>query len=130
MFFTRDQLVVSGMFDGEMMHFIVNHWPSRRSGQKKSEPLRMAAAQLTRSIVDSLLALDPPNAKVIVMGDMNDDPKDKAIRKGLNTVGVVKKIKPGTLFNPPWKAFTVKGLEALPIAIHGIFSTRLSLLPL
>jgi hypothetical protein len=31
---------------------------------------------------------------------MNDDPKDKAIRKGLNTVGVVKKIKPGTLFNP------------------------------
>ena len=99
MFFTRDQLVVSGMFDGEMMHFIVNHWPSRRSGQKKSEPLRMAAAQLTRSIVDSLLALDP-NAKVIVMGDMNDDPKDKAIRKGLNTVGVVKKIKPGTLFNP------------------------------
>ncbi len=60
------------MFDGEMMHFIVNHWPSRRSGQKKSEPLRMAAAQLTRSIVDSLLALDP-NAKVIVMGDMNDE---------------------------------------------------------
>ncbi len=27
--YTRDQLVVSGKLDGELIHLIVNHWPSR-----------------------------------------------------------------------------------------------------
>ena len=34
--FTRDQLVVSGMLDGEKIHLIVNHWPSRSGGEKRS----------------------------------------------------------------------------------------------
>ncbi len=103
-FFTRDQLVVSGMLDGEMMHFVVNHWPSRYGGQKRSEPLRIAAAELTRSIVDSLLAIDP-NAKVIVMGDLNDDPVDKSVKKVLNTTDNPKKLSRGKLFNPTEKLF-------------------------
>lgn len=103
-FLTRDQLVVSGLFDGEMMHFIVNHWPSRRGGQKRSEPMRLAAARLTRSIVDSLLAIDP-NAKVIVMGDLNDDPVDKSVKKVLNTTDSPEKIKEGLMFNPMEKLF-------------------------
>ncbi|HPE33397.1 MAG TPA: endonuclease/exonuclease/phosphatase family protein [Bacteroidales bacterium] len=98
-FFTRDQLVVSGMFDGEMMHFIVNHWPSRSGGQKRSEPLRIAAARLTRSIVDSLLNIDP-NAKVIVMGDLNDDPVDKSVKKIMNTTDNPDKLKSDMMFNP------------------------------
>lgn len=32
---TRDQLLVSGKLDGEMVHIIVIHWPSRRGGEKK-----------------------------------------------------------------------------------------------
>lgn len=103
-FLTRDQLVVSGLFDGEMMHFIVNHWPSRRGGQKRSEPMRIAAAELTKSIVDSLLAIDP-NAKVIVMGDLNDDPIDKSVKKVLNTVDTPDKIRPGKMFNPMERLF-------------------------
>ncbi|MBE0638485.1 MAG: endonuclease/exonuclease/phosphatase family protein [Bacteroidales bacterium] len=98
-FLTRDQLVVSGLFDGEMMHFIVNHWPSRRGGQKRSEPMRIAAAELTKSIVDSLLAIDP-NAKVIVMGDLNDDPIDKSVKKVLNSTDNPEKISDGMMFNP------------------------------
>lgn len=31
--YTRDQLLVSGMLDGELVHFIVNHWPSRSGGR-------------------------------------------------------------------------------------------------
>jgi hypothetical protein len=103
-FFTRDQLVVSGLLDGEMMHFVVNHWPSRYGGQKRSEPMRIAAAELTRSIVDSLLAIDP-NAKVIVMGDLNDDPVDKSVKKVLNTVDAPEKLTRGKLFNPTEKLF-------------------------
>ncbi len=56
--FTRDQLVVSGIFDGEPMHFIVNHWPSRSGGEMTTRPRRNAAADLTRHLVDSLLAID------------------------------------------------------------------------
>ena len=72
-FRSRDQLVVSGELLGEKIHFIVVHWPSRRGGEAKSRPKRIEAAKLTKSIVDSLKQIDK-NAKVIVMGDFNDDP--------------------------------------------------------
>lgn len=34
-FFTRDQLVVNGYLNGEMIHVIVAHWPSRSGGEKE-----------------------------------------------------------------------------------------------
>ena len=34
---TRDQLVVSGLLDGEKINVIVNHWPSRSGGAEASE---------------------------------------------------------------------------------------------
>jgi len=98
-FLTRDQLVVSGLFDGEELHIIVNHWPSRRGGEKRSMPLRMAAARLNRHIVDSLQAINP-DAKVIVMGDLNDNPTNKSITEGLNAKGSQTSLKPGELYNP------------------------------
>ena len=49
-FRTRDQLLVSGLYDGEEMHFIILHWPSRRGGEKRSAPKRAAAADVTRHI--------------------------------------------------------------------------------
>lgn len=110
-FYTRDQLVVSGYFDGEMMHFVVNHYPSRRGGQKRSEPLRIAAADLTRAIVDSLLNIDP-NAKVMVMGDFNDDPVDKAIRSHLNATGNDRRLREGQLYNP-FERFYRQGIGTL-----------------
>ncbi|WP_220429203.1 endonuclease/exonuclease/phosphatase family protein [Tenuifilum thalassicum] len=97
-FKTRDQLVVSGLLDGEPIHIIVDHWPSRRGGEKRSLPYRMAAAKLTRSLVDSILATDP-NAKIIVMGDLNDDPDSKSVIKGLGANPYRNKLKPGELFN-------------------------------
>ncbi len=39
-FFTRDQLLLTGKFLGERMHFIVAHWPSRVGGEARSRPLR------------------------------------------------------------------------------------------
>ena len=68
-FFTRDQLLVSGKLDGELIHIIVAHWPSRRGGEKRSSPRRAVAADLARSIVDSLQKNDP-NAKIFFMGDL------------------------------------------------------------
>ena len=49
--YTRDQLVVSGLFEGESIHFIVNHWPSRSGGEARSSYRRERAAQLNRRII-------------------------------------------------------------------------------
>ena len=101
-FITRDQLLVSGLFDGEPMHFIVMHWPSRYGGEKRSLPGRMAAAKLCRHITDSLLA-DDPNAKVIMMGDFNDYPTNKSITKHLRANGDKKHLEEGDYFNPMYE---------------------------
>jgi hypothetical protein len=98
-FRTRNHLVVSGMLMGEEMHFIVNHWPSRSGGERRSAPRRIAAAHVARATVDSLKSLNV-NAKVILMGDFNDDPKDASVAKYLNSAGDKTKLKEGQLFNP------------------------------
>lgn len=78
--YTRDQLLVSGKLDGEMIHVIVNHWPSRSGGEARSRPKRMAAAKLAKHLVDSLQVKDP-YAKIFIMGDLNDDPTNASIKE-------------------------------------------------
>lgn len=97
--YTRDQLLVSGLLDGEEMHFIINHWPSRLGGQKRSSPNREAAAALNKKIIDSLQSINI-RAKVITMGDFNDGPLDTSIKKILQTEGEAIKVRPLGLFNP------------------------------
>jgi hypothetical protein len=109
--FTRDQLVVSGIFDGEPMHFIVGHWPSRSGGEMTTRPRRNAAAALSRRLVDSLQAIDP-QAKIFVMGDLNDDPVDESLRKYLRASGNPDKLKEGELFNTMFPLFR-KGIGSL-----------------
>lgn len=99
-FFTRDMLLVSGQFMGERMHFIVAHWPSRRGGEKRSAPLREAAGKLAKSIIDSISLAEGENAKVIFMGDLNDDPINKSIKVHMKSKGEISQVVPGTLFNP------------------------------
>ena len=103
-FYTRDQLVVSGELLGEEFHFIVNHWPSRRGGEKRSRPLRNAAAGLSRHIVDSLLLLNP-DAKIIVMGDLNDNPNNQSVQEIMRARGDENKLQEGDFFNPMFKMY-------------------------
>ena len=98
-FRTRDQLLVTGELDGETIHFIVNHWPSRLGGEKNSRPFRKIAAELNKQIFDSLQHIDP-NAKVISMGDFNDDPTSPAIKDVLKTKEKKEDVQQGGLFNP------------------------------
>ncbi|NOU19073.1 MAG: endonuclease/exonuclease/phosphatase family protein [Bacteroidales bacterium] len=101
---SRDQLVVSGMFDNELIHIIVNHWPSRSGGEKRSQPFRQAAAELTKSIVDSIFKTDI-NSKIFIMGDLNDDPVNSSLTNSLTAKGNMDDVKKGELFNPMWKLF-------------------------
>lgn len=98
-FKSRDQLVVTGLLKGEEVHFQVNHWPSRSSGEKRSRPKRIAAADLSRSLADSLLAINP-NAKVMIMGDLNDDPVDISVAKHLKATDDKSKLSEGYFYNP------------------------------
>jgi hypothetical protein len=108
-FLTRDQLVVSGILDGDPMHFIVNHWPSRRGGEKRSAPLREAAARLCRSLSDSLQKAHP-GAKVLIMGDFNDNPTDASMHKVLGAKADTANLAPNGLFNPYYRSFKKLGI--------------------
>jgi endonuclease/exonuclease/phosphatase family metal-dependent hydrolase len=78
--YTRDILLVSGLLDGEQIHVIVNHWSSRREGEKESEPKRMASSDKVGYII-SILRLENPDAKIIVMGDFNDESSNNSIKR-------------------------------------------------
>ena len=97
--YTRDQLLVSGKLDGELIHFIVNHWPSRRGGEAKSRPKRMAAAKLNKYLIDSLQVLDP-YAKIFTIGDFNDDPINKSIKHVLKAERNKNDVKHKGIYNP------------------------------
>ncbi len=101
---TRDMLAVYGLLDGEPFYFIVDHWPSRYGGQKRSEPLRDSVAKHDRMVIDSILSVNP-KAKIVYMGDLNDDPIDESIKKYMNTSGKIKRMKPGQLYNPMEEKF-------------------------
>jgi hypothetical protein len=101
-FRTRDQLMVSGYLQNEKVHIIVNHWPSRTNGEIASRPKRNAAAALTRSIADSLFRVDP-KAKIIIMGDLNDDPFNESCATILGAKKEINDVKEGELYNTLWK---------------------------
>lgn len=101
-FRTRDQLCVSGILGGvDTLSVIVNHWPSRLGGQSQSEYLRVAAAELSRSIADSIKAIDPWRS-IIIMGDLNDDPRDKSCAEAIGARRNAYDVPPTGFYNPWW----------------------------
>ncbi len=96
---TRDILYVAGKFDGEPLHVMVGHWPSRRGGESASAWARGVAAGVCKSLADSIKTLDP-NAKIIVMGDLNDDPDNKSLTQVLQARRNADDLENGDLYNP------------------------------
>ena len=94
---TRGFLLASGKMAGENLHIIVNHWPSRAAVSFYRE---LGGTQV-RAIKDSILATDP-DAKVIIMGDLNDDPKDKSVSDALGAKHKIKDCGNHDLYNPWW----------------------------
>ncbi|MFO8144878.1 MAG: hypothetical protein R6T89_04025 [Candidatus Syntrophosphaera sp.] len=103
-FKTRDQILLTGELMGERMHLIVAHWPSRSGGEKRSRPLRNACADIAKSIIDSIVGAEP-DAKVFIMGDLNDDPDNKSVYEHLEAKPNPEKVKEGQLFNPFYEPY-------------------------
>ena len=76
---TRDILYVSARVDKrDTVHFFVCHLPSQRGGAAETEWKRQIAKKTLQLAVDSVFALQP-EAKIVVMGDMNSAPKDDLV---------------------------------------------------
>ncbi|NNV55605.1 endonuclease/exonuclease/phosphatase family protein [Limnovirga soli] len=110
-FFTRDVLWVKGKLNGETVHVFVNHWPSRLGGEERSAPARAAAAQVGKDFIDSLQKTDL-NAKIIVMGDLNDDPISPSLTRVMGAKGDMEKVSAGGFYNP-WVEMYKKGIGTL-----------------
>jgi len=109
--YTRDIIYVKGKLNGELLHIIVNHWPSRRSGEAESEKKRIAAAKRVHEIITELKQ-ETENPKIIIMGDFNDEPYNISIKKHLvsdeffNPMESLKDKGEGTsVYNKEWYLF-------------------------
>ncbi|TXB69516.1 endonuclease/exonuclease/phosphatase family protein [Phaeodactylibacter luteus] len=109
--YTRDVMLVSGTFDGDPIHIMVNHWPSRSGGEAASQPGRNKAAMVCKMAADSIMAQDP-EAKIIIMGDLNDDPVSPSVKEVIGAKFKRKKVGKGEFYNPMYDLYR-KGIGTL-----------------
>ena len=96
---TRNILVAEiTLKNKEKLYFIVNHWPSRREGEKESEFKRIFVAGEVRKVCDEIYAKNA-NANIIVMGDLNDEPNNMSVTATLGASGAISKTKNNMLYN-------------------------------
>ncbi|HEY9550837.1 MAG TPA: endonuclease/exonuclease/phosphatase family protein [Prevotella sp.] len=105
---TRGFLTVSGMLAGEHVAAIVCHWPSRASGSFYRE----IGGEQVKAIKDSLLREDP-GCKVMVMGDMNDDPVDRSMHEKLSAKAEISEVGPDDMYNPWYNVLVKQGTGTL-----------------
>ena len=96
-FKTRDILMVHGEIDGEDIAIYVAHLPSRIGG--KGSDLRPRGAEIIYNHVQQLKE-QYPYIKVVVMGDMNDNPTDESMVKWLHSKAEIDEMEPEDFYSP------------------------------
>jgi hypothetical protein len=84
--------------DGNIYHVFVNQWPSRSPNEQDSEAKRITAAVVLRKEVDNILNFEN-NARIIILGDFNDEPTNKSVLQILGATNKRKNINYRDLFN-------------------------------
>ncbi len=110
----------------DTLHVFFNHWPSRYGGQTESEPKRMQAARTLRKAIDEVCA-EHPGAKIVVMGDFNDQPQNQSLTEGLEAVVADDLKVDGELVNlsAEWKQGTIKYRQTWTVFDQIIVSDQL-----
>lgn len=93
---TRDILYVKGLLNKEEVHIFVNHWPSRRDGDRETSFKRIQAAETIIEFMKGI-ALETKSPNYIIMGDFNDGPNAESIKRLMQTE---------LLYNPMEKLLT------------------------
>lgn len=107
-YYTRGFLTVSGTMANEHVTVVVTHLPSRFSGSFYRE---IGGKQL-KALKDSLIK-DDPQVKVLIMGDMNDDPMDPSMAEKLGGRREINDVGPGDMYNPWWNVLAKEGRGTL-----------------
>ena len=105
---TRDILFVDGILAGDTVHILVNHWPSKSGGEAASAPGRRVAASVDKRIIDSLLHINP-NSKILILGDLNDNPTSEGVVKVLKAKADKSDVELTDIYNP-WINLYKKGM--------------------
>lgn len=100
---TRDVIVAGFWTSGHPFSVVLNHWPSRSFDAGWTEQYRLAAAEVTRHIVDSLRTRNR-DAAIIVMGDFNDPPDSRSVHEVLGSSFERQRVQamPGKLLYNCW----------------------------
>lgn len=77
--------------DESELILLANHWPSRMGGVYESEPFRIMSAEQCSVITQNILHEDP-EARMVIMGDFNDDPFNRSIREYLHAIRDRKRV--------------------------------------
>jgi hypothetical protein len=94
---TRGFLVVNGTMAGEPLTVVVCHLPSRGA----ESYYREEGGRQVRAVRDSLMAANP-QLKLLIMGDMNDDPQDPSMADCLGGRRSKEAVGQGDMYNPWW----------------------------
>lgn len=105
---TRGFLTVQGKLAGDDVTFIVCHWPSRAAVSYYRE----RAGQQVRMLKDSISKANP-GMKIVVMGDMNDDPFSPSMAKALGAKREMKDVGESDMYNPWWNVLAKEGRGTL-----------------
>jgi len=82
--YTRDILKVVGYLNNERIHFLVNHWPSRREGEELTNPKRLKASAKAAEIIE-MIKSEEEDPRIIIMGDFNDEPSSESLQNLVNS---------------------------------------------
>ena len=96
-FKTRDILMVRGTIDGEDVAIYVTHLPSRIGG--KGADLRPRGAEIIYNHAAALKE-EYPGIKIVVMGDMNDNPTDESRVVWLHSKAEISGMEPEDFYSP------------------------------
>ena len=96
-FKTRDILMVHGQINGEDIAVYVAHLPSRIGG--KGTDLRPRGAEIIYNHVQQLKQ-EYPDIKVVVMGDMNDNPTDESMVVWMHSKAEIDEMGPEDFYSP------------------------------
>lgn len=96
-FRTRDVLMVHGRIDGEEFAFYVCHLPSRVGG--KGGNLRSRGAEIAYGHAMGMMQKHP-GIKIVVMGDMNDNPTDESMAVCLHGKETVEEMAEEDFYDP------------------------------
>lgn len=105
---TRGFLTVQGKLAGDPLTVVVCHWPSRIS----TSYYRDIAGKQVRQLTDSIHKADS-KMRIIVMGDMNDDPDNASMAKYLGAKRKMKDVGDGDFYNPWWDVLRNDGQGTL-----------------